>query len=74
MLQFKSVAPKWTEPEVEASCPVAFIGDIGRVKDIRGIDPINAMKQAIIFIETYLNRSHEDTKFYWQDGEEYTGG
>jgi hypothetical protein len=63
--------PVWTEHNVEAACPVAFRGGIGRVNDIRGIDPISAMKQAITFVETYLTRSEAGDKFFWPDGEEY---
>ena len=48
--------PYWTEPDVEAACPVAIRGTVGRVNDIRGIDPMSAMKQAINFVETYLNQ------------------
>jgi len=66
--------PRWTELNVEAACPVAIRGDIGRVSDIRGIDPINAVKQAIAFVEKYLDRSATDEKVFWPDGEEYSGG
>jgi hypothetical protein len=63
--------PRWTELNVEAACPVSFVGGIGRVKDICGIDPLNAMKHALMFIETYLNRPEGNGKFFWEDGEEY---
>ncbi|MDD3020745.1 MAG: hypothetical protein PHX61_07175 [Alphaproteobacteria bacterium] len=66
--------PKWTIPNIEAVCPVSFVGGIGRVKDICGVDPLNAMKQAITFIETYLSYPEGNGKFFWEDGEEYDGG
>ncbi len=66
--------PKWTEPNIEASCPVAFRGGIGRVRDIRGADPINAMKLAISFVELYMQRGKDEGKFFWNDGEEYFEG
>lgn len=68
--------PHWTEPNVAAACPVSFVGGIGRVQDICGIDPLNAMKNAISFIELYLSLSSSDEKgkFFWEGGEEYDGG
>jgi len=63
--------PYWTEPDVEAACPVAIRGTVGRVNDIRGIDPMSAMKQAINFVETYLDGSAGDEKFFWPNGEEF---
>jgi len=65
--------PKWVNLNLEASCPVAFRGGIGRVKDIAGIDPLNAMKNAITFVESYLSPDGRKGKFFWNDGEEYDG-
>jgi hypothetical protein len=65
-------APYWTDPDVEAACPVAIRGTVGRVNDIRGIDPMSAMKQAISFVEAYLDQPDGDEKFYWSDGEGYS--
>ncbi len=64
--------PYWTEPDVEAACPVAIRGTVGRVNDIRGIDPMSAMKQAISFVEAYLDHPVGDEKFFWSDGEGYS--
>lgn len=63
--------PYWTEKDVEAACPVAIRGTVGRVNDIRGIDPMSAMKQAISFAEAYLDQPDSDAKFFWPNGEEY---
>ena len=63
--------PYWTEPDIEAACPVAIRGAVGRVNDIRGIDPMSAVKQAINFVEIYLDHPVEGERFFWPDGEEY---
>lgn len=63
--------PYWSEPGIEAACPVAIRGTVGRVNDIRGIDPMSAMKQAIDFVETYLGHPADDLKLFWPDGEPY---
>jgi len=63
--------PYWTVPNVEAACPVAIRGGIGRVNDIRGIDPMSAMKFAIAFVESYLDSPPDGEKYFWLDGEEY---
>ena len=64
--------PDWTEPDVEAACPVAIRGTVGRVNDIRGIDPMSAMKQAISFVEAYLDHPVGDEQFFWSNGEGYS--
>jgi len=63
--------PKWTKPHIEACCPVAIRGDVGRVKDIAGIDPIDAMKNALTFVESYLKQKDTQIKVLWPDGEAY---
>jgi len=63
--------PYWKEPGIEAACPVAIRGCVGRVNDILGIDPMSAMKQAIAFVETYLDCPGGSMKFFWPSGEEY---
>ena len=63
--------PYWSELDVEAACPVAIRGTVGRVNDIRGIDPMSAMKQAINFVETYLDHPAAGEQFFWPNGENY---
>jgi hypothetical protein len=65
--------PYWIESDVEAACPVAIRGAIGRVNDIRSIDPMSAMKQAISFVEKYLEHPTDGEKIFWPDGESYDG-
>jgi len=64
--------PYWTEPGIEAACPVAIRGCVGRVNDIRSIDPLSAMKQSIQFVEKYLEGPRKGEKLFWPDGEEYS--
>ncbi len=63
--------PYWIEQDVEAACPVAIRGTVGRVNDICGIDPMSAIKQAINFVEAYLDQPAGDEKFFWPNGDEY---
>jgi hypothetical protein len=64
--------PFWTQEEEEAACPVAIRGLLGRVQDIRGADPMSAMKFAIRFVESCL-KPHPGEKLFWMSGEEFTG-
>lgn len=64
--------PYWTKPGIEAACPVAIRGCIGRVNDIRSIDPLSAVKQSIQFVERYLDSPANGEKLFWLDGEEYS--
>jgi hypothetical protein len=63
--------PYWTELNRQAACPVAIRGCIERVNDIHSIDPISAMKEAIKFVETFLDQPSDGKKFFWPDGDEY---
>jgi hypothetical protein len=63
--------PYWTDPGVEAACPVAIYGYFGRLADIRGIDPMNALALAIKFLETLLEGLPETQTVYWPSGETY---
>ncbi len=64
-------APYWTEPGIEAACPVAIYGYFGRLADIRGIDPMSALALAIKFLETMLEGLPENQTVYWPSGETY---
>lgn len=65
--------PYWTEPGVEAACPVAVYGYFGRLADIRGIDPMSALVLAIQFLESLLKGLPETRTVYWPGGEKYFG-
>lgn len=63
--------PYWTEPGMEAACPVAIYGYFGRLADIRGIDPMSALALAIKFLESMLEGLPKTRKVYWPSGETY---
>lgn len=70
-IQLSVGRPYWTEPGVEAACPVAINGYFGRLADIRGIDPMSAVALAIRFLETMLEGLPETQTVYWPSGEPY---
>lgn len=63
--------PYWTEPGMEAACPVAIYGYFGRLADIRSIDPMSALALAIKFLESMLEGLPDTRKVYWPSGEAY---
>lgn len=63
--------PYWVEPDRQAACPVAIRGYIEQVNDIHSIDFISAMKEAIKFVDTFLEQPAHGETFFWPDGEEY---
>jgi hypothetical protein len=63
--------PYWTEPEIEAACPVAIHGYLGRLADIRGIDPMGALSLAIKFLDGLLEGLPADMAVYWPSGDPY---
>ena len=63
--------PYWTEPDMEAACPVAIEGLLPRREDIRGIDPFNALELAIGFINSFLSKLPKTQKLEWLSGDDY---
>lgn len=63
--------PVWIQQDFEASCSVAIRGIAGPILNIGGVDPIDAMKNVMIFIENYLDNPKGGAKFLWPNGEEY---
>jgi hypothetical protein len=63
--------PYWTEPEMEAACPVAIYGYLGRLADIHGIDPMGALTLAIKFLDDLLEGLPENLVVYWPSGDPY---
>ena len=72
-LVFKAVigAPYWTTEGVEAACPIALEGLHGRLADICGIDPMDALRNALGVLEKSLTGALEDYELYWPDGEAF---
>lgn len=63
--------PYWTDPPLEAACPVALYGYFGRMPDIRGVDPMSALVLAIEFLESLLKGLPATQKVSWPSGEAY---
>lgn len=63
--------PFWIEAGVEAACSVTFEGLYGRQPDIRGIDPVDALRNAINLIELLFKAAADDYDLYWLDGEPF---
>ena len=64
--------PYWVEQDIEAACPVAIRGFLGRLVDVRGVDQLDAMRLAINLVDSTLNKKATDTEFFWSDGEDYS--
>jgi hypothetical protein len=63
--------PFWIEPGFDAACPVAVYGYVGRLADIRGIDPMSAVALAIKFLESLLDDLPKSKTITWPSGEPY---
>jgi hypothetical protein len=64
--------PYWTDPGLEAACPVAVEGLIERRNDIRSIDPLHALELAISFAKSFTSNIPKTQRLSWPSGEEYT--
>ncbi len=64
-------APYWVDVGIEAACPVSIEGLQGRINDIRGIDPLDALRNAVGVLEKLLAGALEDYELYWPDGEPF---
>jgi hypothetical protein len=63
--------PRWTSKGKEAACPVAVEGLVGRVADIRGVDPMQAIQLALAFTNSLLRNLTSTKKVTWPNGEPY---
>jgi hypothetical protein len=61
--------PRPTGTEGEMYCPVVIEGLQGRLQDIRGIDAIDALRNAIKLAEILIEGAHSDYDLFWPDGE-----
>lgn len=63
--------PRWTSKGKEAACPVAIEGLVGRVADIRGVDPMQAIQLALAFTNSLIKGLPPTKKVTWSNGEPY---
>lgn len=63
--------PHWTIENTEAACPLTIAGLYGDLVPIRGIDPLDALRNAIRMVESLLSKVGDKYDLYWSDGEEY---
>ncbi len=70
-ITMKIGVPYWFEQGVEARCPVEIDGPNGQAMDIRGIDPIDALRNTLTLIEKLLDGAQVDNDLFWPDGEPY---
>jgi hypothetical protein len=63
--------PHWTIENTEAACPLTIEGLYGDLVPIRGIDPLDALRNAIGMIDGLLAKGRDKYEFYWSDGDEY---
>lgn len=66
-------SPRWRKKGIEAACPVAIEGWLGRVEDIRGIDPMNAIEMALFFTNSLLKQLPPSKTVTWPNGDPYDG-
>lgn len=63
--------PSWTIENVEAACPLTIEGLYGDLVPIRGIDTLDALRNAIRMVDTLLTKVRDQYDIYWSDGDEY---
>jgi hypothetical protein len=63
--------PRWTEPEVEAVCPVYVRGLMNGPLDIFGSDLLNALECGLAFVNSELKNLPDNQMVQWPGGEPY---
>lgn len=63
--------PRWVEEGVEANCEVTIDPLYGRQPLISGIDPFDALKNAMLLIEQLLIGASEGYEMFWPNAEPY---
>lgn len=62
--------PYWVTEGEEAACPVAIEGLHGKLPDVHGVDPYQALELAIQLTQTLVAPSGKQ-KILWPDGKPY---
>jgi hypothetical protein len=63
--------PYWVQKGFAAACPVSIEGLTGRVRDIEGIDFMNAIELSLAFVESILSSLPPGKEVQWPDGAAY---
>jgi hypothetical protein len=63
--------PRWAKKGKEAAWPVAAEGLVGRIADIRGIDPMQAIELALAPTNSLIKNLPPGKKVTWPNGEPY---
>lgn len=63
--------PRWTEPEIEAVCPVYVRGLMNGPLDIFGSDLLNALECGLAFVNSELKNLPASQQILWPGGEPY---
>lgn len=63
--------PRWSEPEVEAICPVFIRGLMDEPLNIFGSDLLNALECGLDFVNAVLKNVPENQSVQWPGGESY---
>jgi hypothetical protein len=63
--------PYWVTEGEEAACMLSLDGLYGRQPDIHGIDPLDAIRNAVILAENLLKGASDEYELYWPNGEPY---
>lgn len=63
--------PRWTEPDIEATCPVFIRGLMNAPLDIFGSDLLNALECGLGFVNSELKNLPAGQQVQWPGGEFY---
>ena len=70
-LSIRIGTPYWSIEGEIALCPVKILGLGGRVRDIVGIDPMQALVFALRFVESQLRELPQSMLLLWPSGEKF---
>ena len=72
-VEIKLGRPYWTQQDLEAACPVVVEGLLLLPTEVHGIDPLNAIQNAILFVDSCLAGNLQG-QLLWPDGQPYDIG
>jgi hypothetical protein len=71
-LSVKVLAPVWVEEGIEADCRVVLSGVHNLDQVIKGMDPIDALQNALSFLERFLISEENGISYFWLDKEPFS--
>ena len=65
--------PEWVEEGTEAKCRIKLVGALDVDQSILGVDPMDALGNALKFLRAFLVSDDSGSRYFWPSRDPYVG-